>query len=670
MISLLESRKDQKKTQAPGLKRGAAVGAVTAVPIWPMVFVPYEYLGPQQSRYCLVEIYPKKGPPITYPRVVELRGAPIANGYFGVPETSPHHLEFDAAATLNVVTSIPEASIHPLSMVHLLGLESCSQMGGRLEGWLQLLLDGLVFKGRTTVHASIAGHEHELTLVAPDGIVDYCSIISRTRLNLTSSSSEASSTVPLPTGVVVESLESTARVLLDAIRAYFSTESLTASSALLYGSPGNGKTIFAQVAAAILRVPLLTVDTFQAVRILSRAPMTSGILFIDEVDSAQSTETYQQLGDLLKKPHPNLFVIAATNRLESLPDFLLNSSAFTLRCEFTPPSFERRVELLRTAIEDHRYVHHAPKENMVETDASISPSPSLLESIATRLEGFSYADIGSFLQRLRVHTEAKKQTLDTLIDSINSLLTTMRPSSLKSFNAVKARHVALGGLDVELQALLRLLSARQTRTALVYGPPGCGKSQLGRYLASSLNYMLLPVASTELIGSYVGETEKAISHVFRIAHTTQPLILFWDEIDAAFPGGSEVHTERSVSTFCDCLDGIDATSIFLLAATNRPEAIHPRILSRFSHRIEIRKPDTLEKVEQTLQSCLSGIPLAIDLEKSIPDFCGRLLGQTGAEIAMLVQRTSDIAIRRCAADPESPEILTAADMEEAFALTC
>lgn len=669
MIGLLESKKDQKKPSLPGLRKGAAVGAVTAVPVWPVVFVSHEYLNTQQTRYCMVELYQKKGPSAIYPHVVELRGAPIANGYFGVPETSPHHSDFNSVATLNVLTSIPEASIHPLSTVRVLGLETCSQMGGRLEAWLKLLLDGLVFKGQTMVRVSIAGHEHTLTLVAPDDFLDYCSIVSRTHLELTSSNSMSSSAPPLPPGVVLEGLESTACTLLDIIREYFSIGKLTASSALLYGSPGNGKTIFAQVAAATLGVPLLTADAFQAVQILIRTPTASGILFIDEIDSAQSLETYQQLGELLKKPHLGLFVIAATNRLESLPDFLLTGSAFILRCEFTPPSFERRIELLRTTIGAYTYTQHPSHEESVETDATIVPDSALLESIATRLEGFSYADIGSFLQRLRAYTETRERTIDTLLECVNSLLTTMRPSSLKSFNAVRARHVALGGLDAELQVLLRLLSARQTRTALVYGAPGCGKSQLGRYLASSLNYMLLPVASTELIGSYVGETEKAISHVFRIAHTTQPLIIFWDEIDAAFPGGSEAHTERSVSTFCDCLDGIVDTSIFLLAATNRPEAIHPRILARFSHRIEIRKPDTLEKVEQTLRSCLSGIPLDKDLEKRIPDFCGRLFGYTGAEIAMLVQRTSDVAIRRCISNPKGPEMLTCADMEEAFSIT-
>jgi ribosome biogenesis ATPase len=88
------------------------------------------------------------------------------------------------------------------------------------------------------------------------------------------------------------------------------------------------------------------------------------------------------------------------------------------------------------------------------------------------------------------------------------------------------------------------------------------------------------------LDKYVGESERAVRVVFDRARSSSPCIVFFDELDSLCPrrgsdsnsGGGGV-SERVVNQLLTEMDGLDSRrSIFVIAATNRPELIDPAML--------------------------------------------------------------------------------------------
>jgi len=75
---------------------------------------------------------------------------------------------------------------------------------------------------------------------------------------------------------------------------------------------------------------------------------------------------------------------------------------------------------------------------------------------------------------------------------------------------------------------------------LMYGPPGCGKTQLAKAVAGEAHAAFLSIGPSDILSKYVGESEAAIRSVFaeavRMARNNSGgnrcTVLFFDEIDA------------------------------------------------------------------------------------------------------------------------------------------
>lgn len=73
---------------------------------------------------------------------------------------------------------------------------------------------------------------------------------------------------------------------------------------------------------------------------------------------------------------------------------------------------------------------------------------------------------------------------------------------------------------------------------------------------------------------YVGESERAVRQCFQRARSSQPCVIFFDEIDALCPKRTNMENgaSRVVNQLLTEMDGIEARAgVFLMAATNRPD---------------------------------------------------------------------------------------------------
>ncbi len=128
---------------------------------------------------------------------------------------------------------------------------------------------------------------------------------------------------------------------------------------------------------------------------------------------------------------------------------------------------------------------------------------------------------------------------------------------------------------------------------LMFGPPGCGKSRLARYIARKLGLDLYVAQLDGLISSYLGSTSKNIRALFEFASRT-PCLLFLDEFDALAKLRGDMQElgelKRVVNSFIQNLDSLGTQSV-VLAATNHQSLLDSAVWRRFNYHIEMGYPD-------------------------------------------------------------------------------
>ena len=187
---------------------------------------------------------------------------------------------------------------------------------------------------------------------------------------------------------------------------------------------------------------------------------------------------------------------------------------------------------------------------------------------------------------------------------------------------------------------------------LLYGPPGCGKTLLAKAIANESGANFISVKGPELLDKYVGESERSVRVVFERARSSSPCIIFFDELDSLCPkrgsdsGGGGV-SERVVNQLLTEMDGLDSRrSVFVIAATNRPELIDPAMLrpGRLDKLLYVPLPSPDDRYS-ILQALGASIKLAQDVNLHTIAHDSRADGFSGADCAALL-REAGLAVLR------------------------
>jgi proteasome-associated ATPase len=185
----------------------------------------------------------------------------------------------------------------------------------------------------------------------------------------------------------------------------------------------------------------------------------------------------------------------------------------------------------------------------------------------------------------------------------------------------------IGGLDDTIQRIkdtieLPILHPRlfeqfqysAPKGFLLHGPPGCGKTLIGKATAYNLTQRLqresgedvegcfLHIKGPEILNMWLGESERKVREIFQIAREKKEdgklAFVFIDEAESIL-GTRRALRSHSISNtlvpmFCAEMDGIESLQdVVIILATNRPDLIDPAILrpGRIDRKIKVIRPD-------------------------------------------------------------------------------
>lgn len=149
---------------------------------------------------------------------------------------------------------------------------------------------------------------------------------------------------------------------------------------------------------------------------------------------------------------------------------------------------------------------------------------------------------------------------------------------------------------------------------LLYGPPGCGKTLIGKAAAYNLakaysqqvghevKEYFMAISGPKILNMWLGETERMVREIFRVARERAKegrlVFIFVDEAESVLRTRSSGRwlniSNTVVPQFCAELDGlVSLENVVLILTSNRPDYIDPAILrpERIDRKVKVARPD-------------------------------------------------------------------------------
>ena len=250
-----------------------------------------------------------------------------------------------------------------------------------------------------------------------------------------------------------------------------------------------------------------------------------------------------------------------------------------------------------------------------------------LKSACLWLAGDEALDTERFIEYLRSQRLASNVDLGEVAD--------VDLSDLKGVDEVIRSLEANIILPLEDDELAAELSLKPKRGVLLAGPPGTGKTTIGRALARRLRSKFFLIDGTFISGT--GNFYGQVHHIFEAAKQNAPSIIFIDDSDAIFESGEELGLYRYLLTVLDGLESESAGRVCVMLTAMDVGHLPPALIR--SGRIELWLEMSLPGAEaraDILAAHLGQLPPALAAADTAP-LVAATEGFTGADLKRLVE---------------------------------
>jgi SpoVK/Ycf46/Vps4 family AAA+-type ATPase len=320
-----------------------------------------------------------------------------------------------------------------------------------------------------------------------------------------------------------------------------------------------------------------------------------------------------------------------------------------------PPELGSLVEFLELPLPDKQRLRQIIDEMSVRVGKTRTLKRTLdsagLDTMANNLRGLTEEEAERAASQAIVSRYGI--TPETVTDVLQAKKELLRHSGLLEFIDASENLATVGGLD----NLKRWLAQRRgtwedsardfglepPRGVIILGVQGCGKSMCARAIAGEWKLPLVKFDTAAIFDKYIGETEKRIQKVFRVAEGLAPCVFWIDELEKIFAGSGPDSasvdagvSSRILAAFLSWMQDRKAP-VFVAATCNNVNALPPELIrkGRFDELFFVDLPNQSER-KQIFAIHLARRkrnPAEFDLDR----VAAAAQGHSGAEIDAAVQ---------------------------------
>ena len=286
--------------------------------------------------------------------------------------------------------------------------------------------------------------------------------------------------------------------------------------------------------------------------------------------------------------------------------------------------------------------------------------PAGLDTLAENLRGLTEEEAERAVSQAVVsHYALSSACVTDVLDAKKKLL---KRSEMLEFIDANDSMASVGGLD-NLKSWLsqrrnswdpqaRQFGLDPPKGVIILGVQGCGKSLCARAIAGEWRLPLVKFDTAAIYDKFIGETEKRIQKVFKVAEGLAPCVLWIDELEKVFAGSGPDSasadagvSSRLLASFLSWMQDRKAP-VFVAATCNNVTVLPPELIrkGRFDELFFVDLPNTSER-KQIFSIQLTKrkrSPADYDLDR----VAATAKGFSGAEIESAVQTALYAAFSR------------------------
>ena len=202
---------------------------------------------------------------------------------------------------------------------------------------------------------------------------------------------------------------------------------------------------------------------------------------------------------------------------------------------------------------------------------------------------------------------------ETVTDVLEAKKSLLRHSGMLEFVDASENLAGVGGLENlkswlaqrqgSWEASARQFGLEPAKGVIILGVQGCGKSLCARAIAGEWNLPLVKFDTSAVFDKYIGETEKRILKVFKVAEGLAPCVLWIDELEKVFAGSGPDSasvdagvSSRILASFLSWMQDRKAP-VFVAATCNNVTALPPELIrkGRFDELFFVDLPGQAER---------------------------------------------------------------------------